>query len=131
MARVHCPRGNKKLKAIFEDAMWRRVYREDSWRENNRKCHYCRNKLELKEVTADHVVPQSKYGLTKRENIKGCCFSCNQNKRSLSEKEYMSRLRKLPPNANIWLKLRHIDYRLNIRIEKAEKRILSLVGLEV
>lgn len=44
------------------------------------ECQYCGNRLTLKEVTMDHVLPVSKGGTTKWNNIVSACTKCNSEK---------------------------------------------------
>jgi len=40
-------------------------------------CQYCNKKLDLMDLTVDHVIPRSRGGITKWENIVCCCYVCN------------------------------------------------------
>ena len=40
-------------------------------------CYLCRRKLELGEITLDHVIPLSKGGKHTPENVRVCCLLCN------------------------------------------------------
>lgn len=44
------------------------------------RCQYCSKKVTLRNYTMDHVVPRSKGGITKWENIVVSCWECNQKK---------------------------------------------------
>lgn len=59
------------------------------------RCAYCgcsildsKNKVPAYGATFDHVLPVVKGGATSKENLKLCCFNCNQAKGSLSLEEF-------------------------------------------
>ncbi len=43
-------------------------------------CQYCGEKFVSSELTIDHIIPKSKGGLTKWDNIVACCKKCNEKK---------------------------------------------------
>jgi 5-methylcytosine-specific restriction endonuclease McrA len=49
-------------------------------RDENR-CQYCANHFQYADLTIDHVVPRSKGGLSKWNNVVAACKPCNQKKR--------------------------------------------------
>ncbi len=56
-------------------------------------CHYCDEKLTLKTVSFDHILPLSRGGAKwqsedGKSNIAICCVICNKVKGSLTEEEY-------------------------------------------
>jgi hypothetical protein len=53
--------------------MWRQKIKEE-W---GHQCAYCGSD---KNLTIDHIVPQSKGGLDNTKNVVCCCHSCNQSK---------------------------------------------------
>jgi 5-methylcytosine-specific restriction endonuclease McrA len=40
-------------------------------------CQYCNERLDLSDLTVDHVIPRSRGGTTRWENIVCACYSCN------------------------------------------------------
>jgi len=60
----------------------------------NWKCSYCGIKLELENITEDHVLPLSRGGGDNIENIVPACRYCNTQKGSKTYEEYMRYLRK-------------------------------------
>ena len=54
-------------------------------RRDNYTCQYCFAKLTKNNTTVDHVIPRQQGGSNEVDNLKACCFSCNQKK---SKKEY-------------------------------------------
>lgn len=46
------------------------------------KCQYCSDLVTIKNVTMDHVIPQSKGGRTTWENLVASCHDCNNKKGS-------------------------------------------------
>lgn len=51
------------------------------------KCQYCGESLSQKEITFDHVIPQSQGGQTTWENIVVCCVACNAKKGGRTPKQ--------------------------------------------
>lgn len=54
---------------------------------DNFSCQYCRKTLPLRKLTYDHVVPRSKGGKTRWENIVMACYSCNEQKADRTPEE--------------------------------------------
>jgi len=77
------------------------------------RCQYCADYFSPKELTFDHVLPQSKGGATSWENIVTCCQVCNTRKGARTPREAKMRLLKSPrrPNwsAKLCLRLKEDD----------------------
>lgn len=58
------------------------VYRRDGW-----KCVYC-ERDNPNQLTLDHVIPKSKGGKDRWDNLVTCCFDCNQRKGNLTVEEW-------------------------------------------
>ena len=43
-------------------------------------CQYCLNRFPYKQLNLDHVIPESKGGLTNWENVVTSCYECNSGK---------------------------------------------------
>lgn len=56
-------------------------------------CVYCDDDLSNAEIHMDHVIPESKGGLTDYNNLQVTCRKCNLAKGVLTEAEFASRLR--------------------------------------
>lgn len=61
--------------------------RKNIFRRDNHTCVYCGN-ANTKKLTLDHVIPRSKGGVDKWENLVTCCYSCNQEKADLTLQEW-------------------------------------------
>jgi len=57
------------------------------------RCVYCDDDLTNAEIHLDHVIPESKGGLTSLNNLQVTCRKCNLAKGVLTESEFTSRLR--------------------------------------
>jgi 5-methylcytosine-specific restriction endonuclease McrA len=57
------------------------------------RCVYCDEDLTNAEVHLDHVIPESKGGLTVYSNLQVTCRKCNLSKGVLTESEFTERLR--------------------------------------
>ncbi|PKN63970.1 MAG: hypothetical protein CVU57_16985 [Deltaproteobacteria bacterium HGW-Deltaproteobacteria-15] len=58
-------------------------------------CYYCRQKVGVKNLTMDHVIPLSRGGKSLKGNIVPCCKECNNKKKYLIPvewEEYLARL---------------------------------------
>lgn len=47
---------------------------------SNNTCYICLKQFSNKEITIDHVIPISEGGSDNIDNLKSCCFYCNQKK---------------------------------------------------
>lgn len=112
----------KRLEIAFKT-----MYREESLRQQNFKCCYCRQPLDYKSVTADHIVPRSRGGQTIKQNIIAACRDCNYWKGSMSDYEFKTRIKNPMHWHGIQYHLMHQRLMINIRVELAEKRIMKLV----
>ncbi|MCB9653518.1 MAG: HNH endonuclease [Deltaproteobacteria bacterium] len=57
-----------------------RFSRENVYTRDKGRCQYCARKVSRAEATYDHVVPRSKGGKTRWENIVIACLPCNSRK---------------------------------------------------
>ncbi len=69
----------------------RNVYTRDDF-----MCGYCNQKLPMKYLTYDHVLPRSRGGRTVWENIVTACYPCNAKKANRTPAECGMRLRQPP-----------------------------------
>jgi len=60
------------------------------------KCQYCGIRYPAKELTYDHVIPKSRGGKTRWENIVTCCVPCNLKKGDKTPQEANMRIKKQP-----------------------------------
>ncbi len=67
------------------------IYARDGY-----KCQYCGKKEKIADLTYDHVLPKSRGGKTKWNNIVTCCYDCNSKKRDRTPREAKMRLRSKP-----------------------------------
>lgn len=51
-------------------------------------CPYCMGEFALSKATIDHIVPQSRGGVSEPYNMVWCCKRCNNEKGSLTPEEY-------------------------------------------
>ena len=65
------------------------------------KCLCCGTPAHIKPLTADHVVPVSKYGSSYIENIQPLCQSCNSSKGDKTI-DYRKRKMEWPVQLNLW-----------------------------
>lgn len=80
---------SKRRKMSRVDRMFYQLDREKMWREQDERCHYCKEKIGRDEATFDHVVPISEVGY--QHSIDNCvvaCEDCNQNKANKTDWVY-------------------------------------------
>jgi 5-methylcytosine-specific restriction endonuclease McrA len=61
-------------------------------------CVYCDENLENAEIHLDHVIPESKGGLTTYDNLQVTCRKCNLAKGVLTEDHFTEQLRRRANN---------------------------------
>jgi 5-methylcytosine-specific restriction endonuclease McrA len=81
------------------------------------QCQYCGSGREL---TIDHVVPQSKGGENTWENLVACCASCNSKKGSKSLEQLRWKLRQVPKEPSI----HEIDFLLSMLLGSNNHELL-------
>jgi len=60
------------------------------------RCQYCGKKLSGKDKTIDHIIPKSRGGQNKWENVVLCCKKCNKKKGNKTPEEVGMKLLKEP-----------------------------------
>ena len=73
-----------------------RFSRENVYARDHGRCQYCGRPLARPEATYDHVVPCSRGGQTRWENVVICCVPCNQRKGGRTPEEAGMQLRSIP-----------------------------------
>ncbi|MDR6954202.1 hypothetical protein J2X65_003570 [Ancylobacter sp. 3268] len=109
--------------------MFLKMFRSDAAIEQGRRCAYCTEPMLKVEFTADHVMPRSRGGTTKRENIKACCGACNRAKGSMSVKAFMSVISYPPKGASLAILRAHMRRRIWRRAHLACQRIERAAGI--
>lgn len=82
-------------KAIFHKRFVK-FNRHNVWLRDQGTCQYCGIRLRTEEFTYDHVLPQSRGGKTKWENIVCACIPCNHHKSNRTPVEARMRLKREP-----------------------------------
>jgi hypothetical protein len=54
--------------------------RKNIFRRDNHSCQYCSCKIEGDNATIDHILPRSRGGKHRWENVVACCLKCNRKK---------------------------------------------------
>lgn len=85
-------------------------------------CQYCGDDYAPEELTIDHIIPKSRGGSTKWDNVVACCKKCNNQKGHKTLRESGMKLIKKPsiPNYIFYL---HIVRFVGTNIEKWKKYI--------
>lgn len=58
-------------------------------------CYLCGDKIDIDDMTIDHVVPKSGGGENNTNNARCCCFTCNQMKGSMDLDEFITKIKKI------------------------------------
>lgn len=78
--------------------------RDSVYARDRGRCQYCQEPLSRREGTFDHILPKSRGGETRWENIVLACRPCNQRKGSRTPSEARMELPELParPSPGSW-----------------------------
>lgn len=82
--------------------------RENIYKRDNYECVYC-GCSNIKTLTLDHVIPQSKGGKNTFENVVTACRKCNGEKADLSLEEYGKEIPQ-PQRPHYLMLLRSVDH---------------------
>lgn len=66
--------------------------RRKMW-EKDPHCYYCGKELSFEESSIDHVVPRSKGGSNRDENLVLSCQPCNHDKGDMDQEEFLKQQR--------------------------------------
>ena len=70
--------------------------RKNIFRRDNHTCQYCSCKLHGTDATIDHVIPRSRGGKHRWENVVSCCLKCNRKKANKTPSEAKMNLLTIP-----------------------------------
>lgn len=109
---------------------FKKMLRSDATIDQRFRCIYCCEQMTLKSTTAEHLIAKSRGGALDRKNIKGACEPCNKAKGSGNASWFRRVLhqREIPLDDPL-LTAAFIRFRLNRRLQRAEKRICAYVGM--
>lgn len=83
--------------------------RENIFRRDNHKCVYCGKDGTKKDLTLDHVIPQSKGGPNTWDNLVTACQPCNGEKADLTLEEYGKEIPS-PKRPHHLMLMKNLDY---------------------
>jgi 5-methylcytosine-specific restriction endonuclease McrA len=69
--------------------------RKNLWRRDGYRCQYCGRKPRFEDLTVDHVIPQSRGGISSFPNCVLACVQCNLKKGGRTPEEAGMKLRRL------------------------------------
>ena len=71
-----------------------RVHKNDLYGKQEGDCNGCREHFKIRNLTVDHIKPQSKGGTDHPDNLQLLCQACNSTKGKGTQEELISRLKK-------------------------------------
>lgn len=76
--------------------------RQNIYARDKYSCQYCGGRFSSEDLTYDHIIPKSRGGKTRWDNIVTCCMQCNRKKGGRTPAEaHMKLIRK--PSRPTWL----------------------------
>ncbi len=81
---------NDNLEPVFESE-----FSYYKWNVGIILCYLCNQRLTKKTITRDHVIPKTRDGSNRQDNVMPCCETCNHSKSDLSLLEYLARREEL------------------------------------
>jgi len=76
--------------------------RQNIYARDRYQCQYCGGRFAAEDLTYDHIIPKSRGGKTKWENIVTCCVDCNRRKGGRTPAEASMQLIR-QPNRPTWV----------------------------
>ena len=74
--------GHYKAYILWRKSQGYKLWLKKQWKLQNGCCYYCHNSLIGMRHNVEHVIPQSRWGLTNNKNMVLSCPQCNKNKGS-------------------------------------------------
>ncbi|MCP4407481.1 MAG: HNH endonuclease [Gammaproteobacteria bacterium] len=97
-----------------------RAYRIEAYTRQEGRCIYCGAFLSAKTATAEHIVPTSRGGSDRADNIAAACADCNSVRGNHSVADFLKRLRKPESCAPARLWICHFNRRINKAVQRCE-----------
>ena len=107
------------------DLAFYRATREDARIEQNSQCSYCYEPLTARDATADHVKARKNFGGNDRENIVAACRPCNEAKGHMTVGQFKALIKSFPGTENIRIMMCWVRRRLNLALNRLEKRVME------
>jgi 5-methylcytosine-specific restriction endonuclease McrA len=76
--------------------------RQNIYARDRYQCQYCGGRFAAEDLTYDHIIPKSRGGKTKWQNIVTCCVDCNRRKGGRTPAEASMQLIR-QPNRPTWV----------------------------
>jgi 5-methylcytosine-specific restriction endonuclease McrA len=70
--------------------------RQNIYARDRHRCQYCGERFPAEDLTYDHILPRSRGGKTRWDNIVTCCIRCNRKKGGRTPEEANMRLVRKP-----------------------------------
>lgn len=93
---IKLPAVVRLLKVVKRNNSPVKFSRQNIYIRDRYKCQYCGRKFPAEDLTYDHIIPKSRGGKTKWENIVTCCMQCNRKKGGRTPREASMKLIRKP-----------------------------------
>lgn len=114
----------KYVKIIYEEITRCSFTKRNVHLRDNFVCQYCGQKFEQRNLTIDHVLPESRGGATNWENCVSCCSSCNSIKDDCTPQEAGLKLIRIPSKPRGFIEI------LRIKIGQIHRLWFRYLGIE-
>jgi hypothetical protein len=111
------------------DQRWIRVACDDALVKQGYRCKYCKSRLSRSEATADHYRARARHGTNSKDNIVAACLRCNQAKGSMHGDHFLCLIKKDSAGTPYRIRVCSALRRIELESQRAQKRILALVGV--
>lgn len=102
--------------------------RERKWKEQDKKCIYCKRTMPFKDATFDHVFPRSKSkheDPDRDENLVVACFFCNNRRQDMPFPKFMKLIEEIKEEGKLG-PTRHLD---KTRLRKTKGLVKRLANM--
>lgn len=114
----------KYVRVLYERITYCSFTKRNIHLRDNFHCQYCNMKFEQRKLSIDHVIPESRGGLTNWENTVSCCHACNLVKDDRTPEEAGLKLIRVPRKPHGFVEI------IRIKIGEINSLWYKYLGLE-
>lgn len=112
------------VKVAYDRIMFVSYTKRNVHLRDNYVCQYCNTKCDKRKLGIDHVIPESKGGLTTWENTVSCCHGCNLVKDDRTPEEAGLHLIRIPHKPKCFVEV------IRIKVGEVHDKWRRYLGLE-